>query len=397
MANRFTYEIKRSGFNKIITVFDNGKPIYSNNSPTAGDADLERIAKIALKDNYGNDINQMTKIPSSLSPVPNFNQPSPSLNNSQQNLEQQKIEINKISQEQQDKFNNLQNSLQDQFNTAKSTAKAAVTGIIISLIIRFINNDIIINAIISNLIKKTKKKLKNKGRIEVKNKTSIIFYPKFSGDYSPYKQEFERKKASLLKIIKLMITIVDSLIIVLRFIKTALAILQLQLKIKKKKLLATATTSGPDLASSSPVKSIAAKYPLDKEINEQITKDLEKKIENYILLINFIQTILKTLQQILTKAKSKAKKLSFSINKDSNNTDSDNTDSDSKNEDQDNNLFMYVNDGGKSYILKLITLPNKQRQYQALDSFSKMKITQTAPSFTKTNDELLEEIKQILG
>ena len=49
------------------------------------------------------------------------------------------------------------------------------------------------------------------------------------------------------------------------------------------------------------------------------------------------------------------------------------------------------------YIPKLVTLPNKQRQYQALDSFSKLKITQTAPSRLKTNAELLDEIKQILG
>jgi hypothetical protein len=44
-----------------------------------------------------------------------------------------------------------------------------------------------------------------------------------------------------------------------------------------------------------------------------------------------------------------------------------------------------------------VTTPSGFLQYQALDSFSKMKITQTAPSKSKTPDELFTEIKQILG
>jgi hypothetical protein len=44
-----------------------------------------------------------------------------------------------------------------------------------------------------------------------------------------------------------------------------------------------------------------------------------------------------------------------------------------------------------------VTLLNGSIQYQALDSFSKMKITQTAPSKIATPEQLLDEIKQILG
>ena len=57
----------------------------------------------------------------------------------------------------------------------------------------------------------------------------------------------------------------------------------------------------------------------------------------------------------------------------------------------------YISSSGRSYILELVILPNKFRQYQALDSFSKMKVTQTAPSIIKTEDQLLDEIKSILG
>ena len=57
----------------------------------------------------------------------------------------------------------------------------------------------------------------------------------------------------------------------------------------------------------------------------------------------------------------------------------------------------YISMTGKKYILTLVTLPNRYKQYQALDAFSKMKITQTAPSLIKTSSELLDEIKQILG
>ncbi len=321
------------------------------------------------------------------------NQANQLQNDAQNKIKNAQDKVNKLSQEQQDKFNNLQNSLQDQADMAKSMAKSAVVGIITSLITKFINNDIIINATISNLIKKTKRKLKNKGRVEVKNKASIIFYPKFSGDYSPYKREFERKKANLLKVIKIMKTITDSLVIVLKLVKIALTILQLQLKTKKKKLLATAIASGPDLASPSPSKPIAAQYPANKEIDDQVTKDLEDKIENYILLITFVQTILRTLQQVLTRAKFKVERLSFDTNIDialnggpraiipeQNNADS-----------------TIYNNGVRNYIIEVVTTPAGDLQAVAYDAFSRMKITQTAPSKTRKANELIEELKLILG
>ncbi len=267
-----------------------------------------------------------------------------------------KDKVKQISQEQKDKFDNLQNSLQEQGDMAKSAAKTAVIGILMSLITKFINTDKIIDAVISNLIKKTKKKLNNKGRVEVKNKSIVIFYPKFSGDFSPYKKEFEIKKVKLLKTIKILKTIISSISVVLKLIKTALAILQIQLQFKKKKLLVTAAASSPDLASPSPSKPVAAQYPINKELNDQVFKQLEDKINNYILLITFIQPTIQTLQQMLTRSKSKVERLSFNINVDPTTTPTPNQEP-SLISDEEPTSTLY-NNGVKDYIIEVITTPS---------------------------------------
>jgi hypothetical protein len=130
---------------------------------------------------------------------------------------------------------------------------------------------------------------------------------------------------------------------------------------------------------------------------QQLEKD-NKKVDQYQAAITALQLFLTIFKEMITKIQIKVNQLQFNIANDSPNTN--NNDLISSLAEANNavpDTEEYTNAEGKSYILKLITLPNKQRQYQALDSFSKMKITQTAPSFTKTNNELLEEIKQILG
>ena len=188
-------------------------------------------------------------------------------------------------------------------------------------------------------------------------------------------------------------TITDSLIIVLKLVKTALTILQLQLKVRKKKLLVTAAASAPDLSSPSPSKPVAAQYPINKEIDDQVTKDLEDKINNYILLITFVQTILKTLQQVLTRAKAKVEKLSFDTNIDI----ALNGGPSTTTPEQNNADPTVYNNGDKNYIIEVITTPAGDLQAVAYDAFSKMKITQTAPSKIRRADELIEELKLILG
>ena len=199
----------------------------------------------------------------------------------------------------------------------------------------------------------------------------------------------------MLKTIKILKTIIDSISVVLKLIKTALVILQIQLQIKKKKLLITAASSAPDLASPSPAKPVAAQYPINKELNDQVFKQLEDKINNYVLLITFIQPTIQTLQQILTRSKIKVDRLSFNINVDPTTTPILNQEP-SLVSDEEPTSTLY-NNGVKDYIIEVITTPSGALQAVAFDAFSKLKITQTAPSKTREADELIEELKQILG
>lgn len=310
--------------------------------------------------------------------------------NKPNNIDKNKAKVDEIAQEQKNKVSNLQETLQNE--TPDQTAiKSAIIGVITSLLIKFINSDKIINNVISNLIIKTKRKLKNKGRVEVKDKSVVIFYPKLSGNYSSLKIEFNNKKAKLQQTIKTLKTIVDSLIVVLRVLKTTLIILKLQLRARKAQLLVIAAASGPDLSSPNPSKPIAAQYPVNKEVDDQLTKELEDKINNYILIISFVQTILITLQQMLTRAKIKVDKLSFNINTD---IVSDDRTAQVPVSENDNTEY---NNGSKTFEIKVVTTPSGALQAIAYDSFSKMKITQTAPSKTRKADELINELKQILG
>ena len=65
--NRFTYQIKISGFNKTIIVYDRGVQIYSNISSTLSQSELVRIAKVSLRGDYGSEIDQMIEINPSVS------------------------------------------------------------------------------------------------------------------------------------------------------------------------------------------------------------------------------------------------------------------------------------------------------------------------------------------
>ena len=54
-------------------------------------------------------------------------------------------------------------------------------------------------------------------------------------------------------------------------------------------------------------------------------------------------------------------------------------------------------DGTRNYIIEVITTPTGDLQAVAYDAFSKLKITQTAPSKIRKAEELINELKQILG
>jgi hypothetical protein len=304
-------------------------------------------------------------------------------------------QINSISQQQKEKFDNFKKTIEDKkdaLNIDPSTVKNAVANIVLPLLIKFINTEKIANAIINKLIRDTKKRLKDKGRVEINN-GAIVFYPKNSGDYSNYKKEFDKKVASLKRLVKTLKTIIDALIVVLKTAKTILIALKLQLKLKKNKLLVTATAASADLASPSPAKPIAAKYPIEKEVDDEVTKELEDKINNYILMITVIQTILKVFQKLINSLKIKVERLSFTINQNPLlQTTLSVGDIDSNSDEP-----IEYNDGTRSYIIKVITTPSGDLQAIAYDAFSNMKITQTAPSKTRKADELINELKLILG
>jgi len=308
-------------------------------------------------------------------------------------LNKNKNQVDNAAQQQKQKVDDLQQNIENQ-TSDPTAAKGAIVGAIVVLLNKFINVEKVANSIISRLIKRTKRSLNNKGRVDVKNGVVVIFYPKFTGDYSSYKREFERKKQNLRSLVKTLKTIIDSLLVTLKVIRAALAVLQIQLKLKKKKLLVTATASGPDLASPSPSKPIAAQYPIQKELDDQLFKDLEDKINNYILLITLVQSVLKIIQKTLASLKIKVEQLSFNINVDPNFSP---TTIPTDDEEQNNSDSTEYSDGKRKYLIKIETTPSGALQAIAYDAFSKLKITQTAPSKTRKADELIEELKQILG
>jgi hypothetical protein len=315
--------------------------------------------------------------------------------NAQNRLENAQNSVNKISQEQKEKLDNYKKILEDKKNTLNidpGTAKATIVGIVLPLLTKFINTEKAANVIINKLIRTTKKRLKDKGRVEVNNGI-VTFYPKNPGDYSNYKRDFYNKVDKLKRIVKIIKTIIDSIIVVLKTSKIILAALKVQLQLKQKKLAVTAVAASADLSGPSSSKPAAAKYPVDKELNDQVTKELEDKINNYILMITVIQTILQLFQKMINALKAKVELLSFTINQ--------NPVSQANlsvgDIDSDFSIPTDYNDGTRNYKIEVITTPAGFLQAVAYDAFSGLKITQTAPSKTRKADELIEELKLILG
>jgi len=325
--------------------------------------------------------------------------------NNAQNL-QQRInstgnQVNQIAQNQKEKFDNAKKSLEDkqqlvqnQATIDASAVKSTVVSLVLPLLMKFINTERTANVIINKLIRTTKKRLKDKGRVEVNNGT-VTFYPLNPGDYSRFKKDFDNKVNKLKQIVKILKTTIDALITVLKIIKTILTALRLQLQLKKKKLLAIAAASGPDLASPSPTKPIAAQYPIDKELNDQLFKDLEDKITNYTLMITVIQSTLQIFQRMLFSLRSKLESLNFNIN--ANSVTKANVSLDIDDINNGIGSTTEYSDGTRNYTIEVVTTSSGALQAIAYDAFSKLKITQTAPSKTRKADELIEELKLILG
>jgi len=308
--------------------------------------------------------------------------------------------IDKIKGQQQAKADNLKKSLDDktnfikeEANTSPSDAKKAIVGIILPLLTKFIKAEKSANAILNKIINDTKRKLKDKGRVEVVN-GAITFVPRNPGNYDQFKKDFDRKVSNLKKLIKILKTIVDSILVVLKILKTGLVALKLKLAINKKKLQAQALAASADLASPSPAKPAASTYTVADRIDSDYGKELEDKINNYILMIGFIQTILGIFQKMINAIKIKLDTLSLTI---SNTSQTPLISLSTTIKESIIPSEIEYTDGNKEYIIKVETTLSGALQAIAYDKFTKLKITQTAPSKTRKADELINELKQILG
>ena len=297
-----------------------------------------------------------------------------------------------------------QNFLKDQTQINPTNSKAALVSTVLPILTKFINAEKVANVLLNKIINDTKNKLKDKGRVEVNN-GAITFTPKNPGNYDKFKQDFENKVNRLKQAINVLKTIINILISLLKILKVALIAFQVQLSLSKKKLQIEAAASAVNLTTPSPAKPLTAKYTIDDRIYSDVIQPLIEKINNYISMISAVTSILQVFQKMINNIKAKLDLLSLTIiqsgtptsilteNMQSsiNNTISTTTSGNN------NNIEEEYNNGDKNYTIKIITSPSGTIQAIAYDSFSMMKITQTAPSKTRTPEQLLEEIKQILG
>lgn len=295
--------------------------------------------------------------------------------------------------------NDKVNFLKDQAKISPSQAKAAILAILLPILTKFINAEKAANAIINRLISKTKKQLKNKGRVTV-NGGKIIFTPKDNANYQQFKQDFDRKVKSLKNVIQTLKTILDTLLTILRIMKAALLAAKVYATILRAKMKRLAAKATAEAASASPSKPANAEYLAFKEINDPIIEELEKKIDDYVSIIAAATAILSTFQKLVSRILDKLNTLSFTITQPNTLT------SGTVSSDLINILniptpqileYEYTSVNNKEYIIRITTTPSGAKQAVAYEKFSNLKITQSAPSLVRNEDELLEELKRILG
>ena len=400
MANQFTYEIKKLDSNKTIIVYNGIKQIYTNTSNTLLESDLERIAKMSLKDNYGDSINQMTRVSSSTPSITNNSQTAAE---AQQQLNNTQATAESISTQQQLKSDEIQKASNDKVDYLKDQSKqstkdtsAALALILTPILLQFIRAENIADVLIKKMVKDVRKQLQNKGVLTVENNV-ITFTPSNKGNYDVFKQNFDRKKANLVKTLNTLKTTLDTLAKVSTFVNIGLSAIKVYIKIKTNKIKIQEAAVQTELASPTPggAKPISASLlPKINKSLKQLDKD-QKKVDTYQGVITAISVITPIFRDMLSKTQTKVNQLQFIINT-GNTTQGMDVTVVGVNETAPINS-EYTNSYGKNYTLELVTTPSGFLQYQALDAFSKMKITQTAPSKSKTPDELFTEIKQILG
>jgi hypothetical protein len=338
----------------------------------------------------------------------NFTSNLPNANNYKKPDDKTAEAIKKRSEKQKQKAGEFEKSLddkkgflKDQVGQTAKSAQGVITGLLTPVLMSFVRAENIADLLIKKLTKDTKKQLQNKGTLTIENGV-FTFVPNDSSNYTIFKNNFDRRVSNLKRTVSTLQNIVNILNNVIKGLNIALSVIKIYIKIKQKLLLTKLARISAELAAPSPggAKPTAGVtlFQIIRQL-QQLEKD-NKKVDTYQAAITAAQLFLTIFKEMLSKIQIRINQLQFNIVNDSNPTSSNNSDLQASlagtaiSVPADEN---YVNNNGKTYILKLVTLPNNQRQYQALDSFSKLKITQTAPSRIKTDAQLLEEIKSILG
>ena len=278
-----------------------------------------------------------------------------------------------------------------------SGVKKKIIALLIPIFLNFVRKEGVINAIIKTLKKSLKKRLQKEGVLNVVGLT-FIFTPRDYAKWSAFKDNFDKKVNSVKTLINTLDNIITQLQNILVILNASLTALQLIITLSKTKIIAKRAKIAAELALPTPSKPTVA---IDlTEIDTTIDKlnKAQEKIEEYHLYITIAQSYVMIFKSLITKLKLKVNQLQLIIVGSNMNTSITLDPILVQQPEKDTPETEYISDVTyKSYTLKLITYPDGSAQYQALDAFSKMKVTQTAPSKVKTTDQLLDEIKQILG
>lgn len=319
--------------------------------------------------------------------------------------EQQKKRLAELKKRRQETIDNFTKINTDTASILKGqmgiNIKKQLMSMAVPILISLIRKINIADTIINKIENDTKKQLQDKGVLVISG-GSFVFTPSNLGNYNIYKTNFDNRVSNLKAVISDIISILTFLDSIIKIINYALTAFQLFKAAKAIVIQIKLASVTADLGTPSPVKPSGRvlKSVIDdilKELNMlppgREAQSIDDKIKDFQDIINAIQMFLRIFKGSLNDIKIRLDELSFTIV----GIDSELPSSLQAAKNASNDDSEYISINGTKYILKYIELPNRYKQYQALDAFSKLKISQTAPSIIKTPNELLEEIKQILG
>ena len=296
-----------------------------------------------------------------------------------------------------DEINKKKDLINKSTSVSTLSVKKKIIALLLPLFLNFVRKEGVINAIIKTLKKSLKRRLQKEGVLNVVGLT-FIFTPRDYAKWSTFKDNFDRKVNNVKRLINTLDNIITQLQNILIILNTSLTALQLLITLSKAKIIAKRAKIAAELASPSPSKPTVAVDLTEIDATIDKLNKAQEKIEEYRLYVTIAQQFVMIFKSLITKLKFKINQLQLIIVNSNTNTSITLDPILIQQPEKDTPETEYISDiTYKSYILKLITYPDGSAQYQALDAFSKMKVTQTATSKLKTTDQLLDEIKQILG